>query len=263
MPGDLVRENAVVLEIWGVGSLPDPLSLLKCVEIGIDRDFRQDPLLGFRLLNDIALRAVSAAIKDPASAIQAIDSIESLLMALVVRDLAIGVIVDHTYPSGDLRRARLGGIPRCRSRRDRRRYPNASHDPTTTPSDARGNPRRRTNRATALRRTAPDRQGTCWSNRAVSCWLSGPQPMSAPLCRRRRVGRHCYGVSAPENFTVLSTARGRRLGSGRTCQCRQKTGVGPPAHQPRPIRRGSPRTIAALRARPGRIGVQQVCRSRW
>ena len=94
MPGDLIRENAVVLEIWDPAGTPDPTALFRCLEVGIDRNLTQDPLLGFRLLNDIALRASSAAINDPATAVQALDAIESLLLALVVRDLAIGVITD-------------------------------------------------------------------------------------------------------------------------------------------------------------------------
>jgi len=51
-------------------------------------------LFGFRLLNDLALRAMSSAINDPASAAQAIDSIENLLSTLADRDLAVGLIVD-------------------------------------------------------------------------------------------------------------------------------------------------------------------------
>ena len=94
LPGDLVRENAVVLEVWDPRAVPDARSLLRCLEVGIDRNFTQDPLLGFRLLNDIALRAMSTAINDPASVIQAIDSIESLLTVLVLRDLAVGVVMD-------------------------------------------------------------------------------------------------------------------------------------------------------------------------
>ena len=93
-PGDLVRENAVVLEVWNPGTPPDPRPLLKCLELGIDRTIDQDPLYGFRLLNDIALRAMSTAINDPATAVQALDSIENLLTVLVRRDLAIGVIDD-------------------------------------------------------------------------------------------------------------------------------------------------------------------------
>ena len=96
MPGDLVRHNAVVLHVWNPSQTPDPRALVKCLDLGTDRTFAQDPLLGFRLINDIALRAMSAAINDPASAVQALDSIESLLTTLVLRDLAIGTIYDDT-----------------------------------------------------------------------------------------------------------------------------------------------------------------------
>jgi uncharacterized membrane protein len=96
MPGELIRRNAVVLEIWDPIVAPDPASLLHCLEVGIDRNLTQDPLFGFRLLNDIALRAVSTAVNDPATAVQALDSIEGLLLTLVDRDLAIDVITDDT-----------------------------------------------------------------------------------------------------------------------------------------------------------------------
>jgi uncharacterized membrane protein len=96
MPGDLVRENAVVFEIWDPTDTPEPATLLRCLEVGIDRNLTQDPLLGFRLLNDIALRALSTAINDPATAVQALDAIEGLLLALGVRDLAIEVVTDDT-----------------------------------------------------------------------------------------------------------------------------------------------------------------------
>jgi uncharacterized membrane protein len=49
------------------------------------------------LLNDIALRAMSVAINDPATTVQALDSIENLLTVLVRRDLAIGVVDDDTH----------------------------------------------------------------------------------------------------------------------------------------------------------------------
>ena len=48
------------------------------------------------MLNDIALRALSTAINDPATAVQALDAIEGLLLALGVRDLAIEVVTDDT-----------------------------------------------------------------------------------------------------------------------------------------------------------------------
>lgn len=95
MPGDLIREHAVVMEVWHPTSAPVADPLLKSLEVGIERSFTQDPLFGFRLLNDLALRAMSPAINDPASAAQAIDSIENLLATLVVRDLAVGLIDDE------------------------------------------------------------------------------------------------------------------------------------------------------------------------
>lgn len=96
MPGDLVRHDAVVFEVWDPADTPDTVALLQCLEVGIDRNLTQDPLLGFRLLNDIALRAMSSAINDPATAVQVLDCIEGLLRTLVVRDLAIEVITDDT-----------------------------------------------------------------------------------------------------------------------------------------------------------------------
>jgi uncharacterized membrane protein len=39
---------------------------------------------------------LSTAVNDPATAVQALDSIETLLLTLVNRDLAIGVISDET-----------------------------------------------------------------------------------------------------------------------------------------------------------------------
>ena len=94
MPGDVIRERAVIMEAWNPTSAPEPGLYLKCLEVGIERNFTQDPLLGFRLLNDIALRAMSSAVNDPASAVQAIDGIENLLSTLAARDLAVGLIVD-------------------------------------------------------------------------------------------------------------------------------------------------------------------------
>lgn len=96
MPGDFIQQNAVVLEIWDPSQTPDQATFLRCLEVGLDRTFTQDPLFGFRLLNDIALRALSTAVNDPATAVQVLDNIAGLLLTLVVRDLSIGVITDDS-----------------------------------------------------------------------------------------------------------------------------------------------------------------------
>ena len=61
---------------------------------GPERTFHQDPLFAFRLLADIAMRALSPAVNDPATAAQVLDSIESLLQALVSRDLDVADVTD-------------------------------------------------------------------------------------------------------------------------------------------------------------------------
>ena len=60
-------------------------AVLRAVVTGPERSFDQDPLLAFRLLADIALRALSPAVNDPATAVQAIDSLEGLLSHLAAQ----------------------------------------------------------------------------------------------------------------------------------------------------------------------------------
>ncbi|MFD3806799.1 DUF2254 domain-containing protein [Streptomyces sp. NPDC058611] len=57
---------------------------------GVERTFDQDPELPFRLLADIALRALSPAVNDPATAVEALDRLEDLLTRLAGRELDIG-----------------------------------------------------------------------------------------------------------------------------------------------------------------------------
>lgn len=64
------------------GGDPGQEAVLRAVVTGPERSFDQDPLLAFRLLADIALRALSPAVNDPATAVQAIDSLEGLLSLL-------------------------------------------------------------------------------------------------------------------------------------------------------------------------------------
>ena len=52
--------------------------------------FEQDPKYAIRLLVDIAIRALSPAINDPTTAVQALDQIEDLLLRLGLRHLEIG-----------------------------------------------------------------------------------------------------------------------------------------------------------------------------
>ncbi|MGW3662627.1 DUF2254 family protein [Streptomyces sp. NPDC005141] len=76
-PGTTVQRGSAVAEVYD-GELPDS-AVLRGLETGAERVFDQDPGLAFRLLADIALRALSPAVNDPATAVQALDAMEDLL----------------------------------------------------------------------------------------------------------------------------------------------------------------------------------------
>jgi len=74
--------------------------VVRAVRTGAGRTFEQDPTMAFRVLVDIALRALSPAINDPTTAVQVLDCEEDLLRMLVGRDLDAGEI---TGPHGRTR----------------------------------------------------------------------------------------------------------------------------------------------------------------
>lgn len=92
--GDMVLDGSVVLRVLGgTGGLQDA-ELLRAVRLGSDRTFEQDPKYPLRLLVDIAIKALSPAINDPTTAVQALDQIEDLLRRLARRSLDIGRVAD-------------------------------------------------------------------------------------------------------------------------------------------------------------------------
>ena len=97
--GDTLVEETVILRVHGAKPL-DEARLLKSVHLGIDRTFEQDPKYAIRLLVDIAIKALSPAINDPTTAVQALDQIEDLLLRLGRHDLDSGYVSD---PSGVVR----------------------------------------------------------------------------------------------------------------------------------------------------------------
>jgi uncharacterized membrane protein len=64
------------------------------VALGPERTIEQDPLFAFRILVDIALKALSPAINDPTTAVCAIDQIHRLLRAVGKRRLRGEVVRD-------------------------------------------------------------------------------------------------------------------------------------------------------------------------
>jgi uncharacterized membrane protein len=68
--------------------------LLRAIRLKGDRTFDQDPKYPIRLLVDIAIKALSPAINDPTTAVQAINQIEDLLLRLGGRNLDVGCVND-------------------------------------------------------------------------------------------------------------------------------------------------------------------------
>ncbi len=92
--GDTVLKSMPLLQVIGHVRSIDERNLRKCIELGEERTFEQDPKYALRLLVDIAIKALSPAINDPTTAVQALDQIEDLLMRLGQRQLEIGAYRD-------------------------------------------------------------------------------------------------------------------------------------------------------------------------
>ncbi|MFC9590842.1 DUF2254 family protein [Streptomyces sp. NPDC056944] len=91
--GTALQPGDVVAEVRG-GRVPDA-EVLTTVVGDVERAFHQDPMLAFRLLSDIGLRALSPAINDPATAVQVLDATEGLLRLIAPGDLGDRSIADE------------------------------------------------------------------------------------------------------------------------------------------------------------------------
>jgi uncharacterized membrane protein len=87
--GDTVIDGMPILRVHGTGAPPPEAQLRKAVTLGPERAFEQDPKYALRILVDVAIKALSPAINDPTTAVQALDQIEDLLLRLGRRDLAV------------------------------------------------------------------------------------------------------------------------------------------------------------------------------
>jgi uncharacterized membrane protein len=78
----------------------DEKTLRDCVIFGSERTMEQDPLFALRILVDIAIKALSAAINDPTTAVLAIDQLHRLLRSAGGRKLRTESVLG---PTGTLR----------------------------------------------------------------------------------------------------------------------------------------------------------------
>ncbi len=92
--GDTVVEAMQLLHVHGTRHPIAEGKLRNGIELGDERTFEQDPKYAIRLLVDIAIKALSPAINDPTTAVQALDQIEDLLLRLGQCHLEIGTYRD-------------------------------------------------------------------------------------------------------------------------------------------------------------------------
>ena len=88
--GDTLFDDDALLTVHGAGRPRPEKELIRGIQMREERTFEQDPKYPLRLLVDVAIKALSPAINDPTTAVQAIDQIEDLLLRLGRRDLDAG-----------------------------------------------------------------------------------------------------------------------------------------------------------------------------
>ena len=82
--GDFVISGQHLLTVYGPSRLPVGADrrLQRMVALGVERTIEDDPAFAVRIIVDIAVKALSAAINDPTTAVQALDHLEDVLRLL-------------------------------------------------------------------------------------------------------------------------------------------------------------------------------------
>lgn len=85
--GDFVAVGEPLFRVQGGRDLPDE-ALRAAVALGSERTMEQDPTFAFRILVDIAIKALSPAINDPTTAVLALDHLHRLLRQVGLRHVS-------------------------------------------------------------------------------------------------------------------------------------------------------------------------------
>ena len=83
--GEFVGPRAELLRVHGGSVETGPLA--RCVRIADERTIEQDPAFAIRIVVDTAIHALSPAVNDPTTAVQALDVLEVFVRELAGRDL--------------------------------------------------------------------------------------------------------------------------------------------------------------------------------
>jgi uncharacterized membrane protein len=98
--GDFIAVDEPLFNLYGGAQTIDEETLHALVAFGSERTMDQDPTFAFRIVVDIALKALSPAINDPTTAVLAIDQLHRMLRMVGKRHLRTDEILNQ---SGQLR----------------------------------------------------------------------------------------------------------------------------------------------------------------
>ena len=92
--GDFLATDQPLFALYGGATEIDDGTLREAVAFGPERTMEQDPLFAFRIMVDIALKALSPAINDPTTGTLAVDQIHRLLRVVGRRRLRSAILTD-------------------------------------------------------------------------------------------------------------------------------------------------------------------------
>lgn len=85
--GDFVATGDPMFRLYGGVSNGDERKLTALIALGVERTIEQDVTFAFRIIVDVAIKALSKAINDPTTAVLALDQLHRLLRAVGARHL--------------------------------------------------------------------------------------------------------------------------------------------------------------------------------
>jgi uncharacterized membrane protein len=92
--GDFISTGDPLFRIYQGGDSLAEDELRQSTVFGTERTLEQDPAFAFRIIVDISIKALSAAINDPTTGTRCIDQIHRLLRRVGQRDLGDGLVYD-------------------------------------------------------------------------------------------------------------------------------------------------------------------------
>lgn len=92
--GDFMPVGTPLFHIYAGDGHISATDLHHAIQLGRERILEQDPAFAFRIIVDIAEKALSPSVNDPTTAVLAIDQLQCLLQELGERDLSAGTVLD-------------------------------------------------------------------------------------------------------------------------------------------------------------------------